>query len=68
MSQRQQQVLSIIDSFSEGVTRQTIAGALTLPINSISDAVTTLVNAGVIVEDGYVHGTNGRKRALLWRS
>ena len=68
MSQREDQVLSIVDSFEEGVTRQTIAGALTVPINGICGAVRTLLNTGVLVEVGSVHGTNGRPRKLLKRA
>jgi Mn-dependent DtxR family transcriptional regulator len=65
---RQEQVLEAITSFNEqgiGVTRQTLAGALTQPINTVTARVRELILAGLVAEDG-VKVVDGRQRRLLW--
>ena len=65
---RQEQVLEAVESFNEqgiGVTRQTLSGALTLPINTVTARVRELILEGLLKEKGHVV-VEGRKRKLLW--
>lgn len=62
-------VLDTVQSFTHqgvGVTRQTIAASLSVPINEVTHPVLSLIRHGLIVEDGSVHGPTGRQRKLLW--
>ena len=68
MATQRENVKAYIRHFSNastGVTRHTLAGAMSLPINSIAPRVKELLNSGDIRENGIVH-VNGRPRALLW--
>ena len=65
---RQEQVLEAVESFNDqgiGVTRQTLAGALTQPINTVTARVRELIVAGQLVENGE-KVVEGRSRRLLW--
>lgn len=62
-------VLDVVESFSRqgvGVTRQTIASALSVPINEVTNPVLSLIRSYQLVERGVVHGPTGRPRRLLW--
>jgi hypothetical protein len=67
---RREQVMEAVSSFNDqgiGVTRQTLAGALTQPINTVTARVRELLDAGSLVEDG-TKVVEGRQRKLLWVS
>jgi hypothetical protein len=62
-------VLGVVDSFTKqgvGVTRQTIASALSVPINEVTNPVNKLIKQGEVFEFGYVRGPTGRRRRLLY--
>jgi len=62
-------VREVVNSFSKqrvGVTRQTIASSLSVPINEVTNPVLQLIKRGEIRENGIVHGPTGRPRNLLW--
>lgn len=62
-------VYNVVNSFSTqgvGVTRHTIASALSVPINEVTNPVNRLIKDGEVFEKGSVKGPSGRRRALLW--
>ncbi len=68
-SKRQNEILSLITSAEDGLTRQEIADGLNVPVNHITRAVLDLIVSGYLLETAKTRLTRwGKNAAVLIRS